>query len=118
MNYIITGGTGFIDTHLTNLILEEHPDAKVWNLGIVKPGTPNPAVKKYKPAVKEGEELGSTFVECDVRKPIENLPFTPVNDHFSVRSYKNIMSTFVSSFKTHLIWRQESISKRSCRTTT
>ena len=77
MNYIITGGTGFIGTHLTNLILAEHPEAKVWNLDIVKPGTPNPVVKNYKPAVREGETLGSTWVECDVRKPIGNLPFTP-----------------------------------------
>ena len=77
MNYIITGGTGFIGTHLTNLILAEHPDAKVWNLDIVKPGTPNPVVKNYKPAVKDGETLGSTFVECDVRKPIGELPFMP-----------------------------------------
>ena len=77
MNYIITGGTGFIGTHLTNLILAEHPEAKVWNLDIVKPGTANPVVKNYKPAVREGETLGSTWVECDVRKPIGNLPFTP-----------------------------------------
>lgn len=77
MNYIITGGTGFIGTHLTNLILAEHPDAKVWNLDIVKPGTPNPVVKDYKPAVREGATLGSTFVECDVRQPIGELPFTP-----------------------------------------
>ena len=77
MNYIITGGTGFIGTHLTNLILAEQPNAKVWNLDIVKPGTPNPVVKNYKPAVRDGEELGSTYVECDVRKPIGELPFTP-----------------------------------------
>lgn len=77
MNYIITGGTGFIGTHLTNLILAEHPDAKVWNLDIVKPGTPNPVVKNYKPAVREGEKLGSTFIECDIRKPIGELPFEP-----------------------------------------
>ena len=77
MNYIITGGTGFIGTHLTNLLNEVHPEAKVWNLDIVKPGTPNPVVKSYKPAVREGEKLGSTFVECDVRKPIGELPFTP-----------------------------------------
>ena len=77
MNYIITGGTGFIGTHLTNLLNEVHPDAKVWNLDIVKPGTPNPVVKNYKPAVREGGKLGSTWVECDVRKPIGNLPFTP-----------------------------------------
>ena len=77
MNYIITGGTGFIGTHLTNLIFELHPNAKVWNLDIVKPGTPNPVVKDYKPAVREGKRLQSTYVSCDVRKPIENLPFTP-----------------------------------------
>ena len=77
MNYIITGGTGFIGTHLTNLLNEVHPEAKVWNLDIVKPGTPNPVVKNYKPAVKDGEELGSTYVECDVRKPIGELPFIP-----------------------------------------
>lgn len=80
MNYIITGGTGFIGTHLTNLILAEHSDAKVWNLDIVKPGTPNPVVKNYKPAVREGERLGSTYIECDIRKPISELPFTPTSD--------------------------------------
>ncbi|MBR1519648.1 MAG: NAD(P)-dependent oxidoreductase [Bacteroidaceae bacterium] len=80
MNYIITGGTGFIGTHLTNLIKEVHPDAKVWNLDIVTPGTPNPAVKNYKPAVKEGEALSSTFVHCDVRQPIGELPFTPTSE--------------------------------------
>lgn len=77
MNYIITGGTGFIGTHLTNLLKEVHPEAKVWNLDIVTPGTPNPVVKNYKPAVREGETLGSTYVESDVRKPIGELPFTP-----------------------------------------
>lgn len=77
MNYIITGGTGFIGTHLTNLLNEVHPEAKVWNLDIVTPGTPNPVVKNYKPAVRDGEKLESTFVECDVRKPIGELPFTP-----------------------------------------
>ncbi len=80
MNYIITGGTGFIGTHLTNLILAEHPDAKVWNLDIVKPGTPNPVVKNYKPAVRDGETLESTFIEYDIRNPIENLPFTPTSE--------------------------------------
>lgn len=77
MNYIITGGTGFIGTHLTNLLNELHPDAKVWNLDIVKPGTANPVVKNYKPAVRDGEVLGSTYIECDIRKPIGKLPFTP-----------------------------------------
>lgn len=45
MNYIITGGTGFIGTHLTNLLRELNPDANIYNLDIVKPGTPNPVVK-------------------------------------------------------------------------
>lgn len=80
MNYIIMGGTGFVGTHLTNLLNAVHPEAKVWNLDIVKPGTPNPVVKDYKPAVKEGERLGSTYVECDIRKPIGELPFTPTPD--------------------------------------
>ena len=80
MNYIITGGTGFIGTHLTNLIKEHYPDAHVWNLDIVKPGTPNPVVKDYKPALREGQTLQSTYVECDIRKPIGDLPFTPTED--------------------------------------
>ena len=77
MNYIITGGTGFIGTHLTNLLNEVHPEAKVWNLDIVTPGTPNPVVKNYKPAVMDGKKLRSTYIECDIRKPIGELPFTP-----------------------------------------
>ena len=80
MNYIITGGTGFIGTHLTNLILEMYPDAHIYNLDIVKPGTPNPVVKNYKPALRDGEKLRSIFVEHDIRKPIENLPFTPTSE--------------------------------------
>ena len=80
MNYIITGGTGFIGTHLTNLIKERYPNVQVYNLDIVKPGTPNPAVKDYKPALRDGQKLQSTFIEYDIRKPIENLPFTPTED--------------------------------------
>ena len=80
MHYIITGGTGFIGTHLTNLIKELNPEAQVYNLDIVKPGTPNPVVKDYKPALREGETLQSTYIECDIRKPIEDLPFTPTQD--------------------------------------
>ena len=63
MNYIITGGTGFIGTHLTNLIKERYPNAQVYNLDIVKPGTPNPVVKDYKPALRDGQKLQSTFIE-------------------------------------------------------
>lgn len=80
MNYIITGGTGFIGTHLTNLILEENPGANVYNLDIVEPGTPNPVVKDYKPAVVPGKKLGSTWISCDVRNSINVLPFTPTSE--------------------------------------
>lgn len=80
MNYIITGGTGFIGTHLTNLIKEHCKDAQVWNLDIVKPGTPNPVVKDYKPALRDGQTLQSTYVECDIRRPIGNLPFSPTEN--------------------------------------
>ena len=74
MNYIITGGTGFIGTHLANLIAQTYPEAKIYNLDIVEPGNPLPTVKNYKPALKEGEKHQATFVYCDVRKPIE-VPF-------------------------------------------
>ena len=80
MNYIITGGTGFVGTHLTNLILEKEPEAKIYNLDIVKPGDKNPVVKHYNPAVKEGCKLRSVFVRQDVREPIVGLPFTPTPD--------------------------------------
>ena len=45
MNYFITGGTGFIGTHLTNLLQELHPECNVYNLDIVEPGTPLPSVE-------------------------------------------------------------------------
>lgn len=35
MNYFITGGTGFIGTHLTKLLKEVHPEANIYNLDIV-----------------------------------------------------------------------------------
>ncbi len=77
MNYFITGGSGFIGTHLIKLLNELHPEAKVYNLDIVEPGTPNPAVKNYKPALKPGEKVNATFIRCDVRKPIElDVPVT------------------------------------------
>ncbi len=53
MNYIIFGGTGFIGTHLTNIIVELYPKAIVYNLDIVKS---NNSKQKY--------------IECDVRKEI------------------------------------------------
>jgi len=79
MNYIITGGTGFIGTHLANLIAKIHPNASIYNLDIVEPGTPLPTVKNYKPALKEGEKHKAQFVYCDVRKEI-NVPFEVTPD--------------------------------------
>lgn len=46
----------------------------------MKPGTPNPVVKDYKPALRDGQKLQSSFIEYDIRKPIENLPFAPTED--------------------------------------
>ena len=106
MNYIITGGTGFIGTHLTNLIKEQDKNALVWNLDIVDPEKLDQlneeleirnekcsstkeiykqiedytTIKQWKSPVKDGDVRKSTFVYCDVRKPIENLPFTPTPD--------------------------------------
>ena len=80
MNFIITGGTGFIGTHLTNLLIERFPKVNIYNLDIVKPGTPNPVVKNYKKALKDGHELSSVWVNCDIRNSIDNLPFVPTED--------------------------------------
>ena len=91
MNYIITGGTGFIGTHLANLIKEQDKNAQVWNLDIVDPEKLDhmtdlkeiedyTTIKQWKSPVRDGERRKSTFVYCDVRKPIENLPFTPTPD--------------------------------------
>ena len=63
MNYIIFGGTGFIGTHLTNLLIEKDPNAKVYNLDIAKPTD----IRK------------SVFVECDVRNDIV-VPFNVTGD--------------------------------------
>lgn len=79
MNYIITGGTGFIGTHLANLIAEIHPNASIYNLDIVEPGNLLPTVKNYKPALKEGEKHKAQFIYCDVRKEI-NVPFETTSD--------------------------------------
>ena len=77
MNYFITGGSGFIGSHLTKLLSELYPDRTIYNLDIVKPGTPLPTVKDYKSPLKEGEKLKSKFIYCDVRKPIElDVPIT------------------------------------------
>ena len=49
-------------------------------------------VKDNKPALREGQKMASTFVEYDISKPIENLPFTPTEDdvifNFAVEELK------------------------------
>ena len=90
MNYIITGGTGFIGTHLANLLHEVHPNDKIWSLDIVDPSKlvgmnktelqKYTTIKNWKSPVVEGETRKATFVYCDVRNPIEDLPFTPTSE--------------------------------------
>lgn len=54
MNYIIFGGSGFIGSHLVNLLKEENTEAIIYNLDII-----------------ENNHNGkSNFIFCDVRKPI------------------------------------------------
>ena len=69
MNYFITGGTGFIGTHLTNLLNETHPECNVYNLDIVEPGTPLPTVKDYKPVLHLYAVTCASLLNC-------LLPFT------------------------------------------
>lgn len=77
MNYFITGGSGFIGSHLTKLLSELYPDRTIYNLDVVEPGTPLPTVKDYKSTLRDGEKLKSKFIYCDVRKPIElDVPVT------------------------------------------
>lgn len=61
MNYFITGGSGFIGTHLTDLLKEVYPNCSIYNLDIV-----------------ENNQNGKvTYIPCDVRKPINlNVPVT------------------------------------------
>lgn len=90
MNYIIFGGTGFIGTHLANLLHEQHPDSKIWNVDIVDPSKLEgmtehelqeyTTIKQWKSPVVDGETRKSTFVYGDVRKPIGELPFTPTSE--------------------------------------
>lgn len=91
MNYIIFGGTGFIGTHLTNLIKEQNNNAIVWNLDIIDPSKLDKMtnskeieqytnIKNWKTPLKDNQPRKSEFVYCDVRHSIENLPFTPTPD--------------------------------------
>lgn len=91
MNYIIFGGTGFIGTHLANLLSEIHPSDKIWSFDIVDPNILDKmkdekeireytTIKQWKSPVVEGCRRKATHVQCDVRRSIENLPFTPTCD--------------------------------------
>ena len=88
MNFIIFGGTGFIGTHLANLISETHTNAKIWSLDIVDPAKLDSlsnekeiceytTIKHWKSPVVDGCTRKATHVQCDVRQPIGNLPFVP-----------------------------------------
>ena len=64
MNYFIMGGSGFIGTHLVNLLSDIKSDSPIYNLDIVE----------------NNHDGKSTYVYCDVRKPIEKLPLTPTEN--------------------------------------
>lgn len=64
MNYFITGGSGFIGTHLTNLLKERFPHCHIYNLDIVE----------------NSQEGKVTYIYCDVRKPIHLEEVTVTED--------------------------------------
>lgn len=64
MNYFITGGSGFIGTHLTNLLKERFPHCHIYNLDIVE----------------NSQEGKVTYIYCDVRKPIHLEEVTITED--------------------------------------
>lgn len=72
MNYIIFGGTGFIGTHLIQVLQTQsvRPNDKIWAIDIVMPGE-----EGVVPGVVEKIE-GVEYIRCDVRETIQ-LPFTP-----------------------------------------
>lgn len=55
MSYFIFGGSGFIGTHLVNLLHEMAPEAKIFNLDLVA----------------ENHEGQSEYILCDVRREIK-----------------------------------------------
>lgn len=67
MNYIIFGGTGFIGTHLINLLKDESVTEtdKIYALDIVMPGE-----EGVVPGIVEKID-GVEYIRCDVRKPID-----------------------------------------------
>lgn len=80
MNFFITGGSGFIGVHLANLIKEEYPDSKIYNLDIEKQEEKRLRLKNYNsPLIKESA-VSSEFIYCDVRKKLEELPVSVSED--------------------------------------
>jgi len=75
MNYIIFGGSGFIGTHLINLLKEECVTSsdKIYNLDIVMPGE-----EGVVPGIVEKID-GVEYIRLDVRNKI-NFDFTPTKD--------------------------------------
>ena len=75
MNYIIFGGSGFIGTHLINLLKAEvvKEGDRIYDLDIVMPGE-----EGVVPGVVEKID-GVEYVRLDVRQPIE-FDFTPTED--------------------------------------
>lgn len=63
MNYFITGGSGFIGTHLIDLLKSMYPNCKIYNLDIVENNHNNK----------------STYIYCDVRNTID-LNVSVTND--------------------------------------
>lgn len=76
MNYILFGGTGFIGTHIINLIKSSclKSEDKIYVLDIVMPGE-----EGVVPGVVEKIE-GVDYIRCDVRKPIEIENFISTRD--------------------------------------
>ena len=79
MNYIIVGGSGFIGTHLAGLLREGNPTASIYNIDILDPRFVDSGEVRP-PVLKSGQKRDSVYVEADVRKPLESLPFTPTPD--------------------------------------
>ena len=92
MNYFIFGGAGFVGTHLTKLLKEIHPESMIYNLDIVEPVTQMFTIKGYNAVLKEGEEVTSQYIYCDVRKSIE-LEFVNVTDEDVIFNFAAVHRT-------------------------
>ena len=92
MNYFIFGGTGFVGTHLTKLLKEIHPESMIYNLDIVEPVTQMLTIKGYNAVLKEGDEVTSQYIYCDVRKSIE-LEFVNVTSEDVIFNFAAVHRT-------------------------